>query len=390
MNKKQFMRLGVIFIICLIIFKFFFNSFCFNPPEESPFVLRVCIVNNTKAFKLNALKAGYILLDVEEEKEIGEDIKVNEDIEISWKEAGIKFGGKTFNTGKVRVFSLQKKMFGVNGIFYRGELDIFRTDKGIEAVNRVELEEYLKGVVPHEMNHLWPFSALKAQAIVSRSFAVSEARRNKSKNYDVTNDTFSQVYGGLKGQRWRTSRAVLVTKGRILKSEGEILPAYFHSCCGGHTEDASRRWIKSNKALQGVKCSWCRWSPYFRWQTRLAVKVIAEKLNYKGYGIKRIDNIIPGTFDESGRLEYIRIKSRNKWFEIPAEDFCSAIGGRNLKSANFHIKRYPLFYLFSGYGWGHGVGMCQWGAFGLGLRRWSTERILSWYYPGSEIADKSS
>lgn len=114
-------------------------------------------------------------------------------------------------------------------------------------------------------------------------------------------------------------------------------------------------------------------------------KELLDKLNEKRYNIKRIDNIKAGPRDPSKRLEYISIKSGNKWFEIDTEDFRSAIGRKYLKSSNFHVKKYPRFYLFSGYGWGHGVGMCQWGAFGLALRGRSTERILKYYYPEANI-----
>ena len=101
----------------------------------------------------------------------------------------------------------------------------------------------------------------------------------------------------------------------------------------------------------------------------------------------RVDDIKEGPRDSSRRLEYVRIKSRNKWFEIPIKDFRYAIGGRTLKSANFGIKKYPRFYQFSGYGWGHGVGMCQWGAFGLSLRFYNEKGILEKYYPGARIVD---
>jgi stage II sporulation protein D len=120
---------------------------------------------------------------------------------------------------------------------------------------------------------------------------------------------------------------------------------------------------------------------------RVPTKTIVEKLEGKGYQIKRIDDIREGVRDSSGRLEYVRIRSRNKWFEISTGHFRSAISKRVLKSSNFNVKKYPTFYLFSGYGWGHGVGMCQWGAFGLAIRWKNAEWILNHYYPGAKIAD---
>ena len=103
----------------------------------------------------------------------------------------------------------------VNGTEYRGEADVVKTESGFDVINRVELEDYLKGVLPREMHHMWPSSALKAQAVASRSFAVYEAIRRKDKEYDLTADTFSQVYGGKGSEKWRATRAVEATKGEV-------------------------------------------------------------------------------------------------------------------------------------------------------------------------------
>ena len=120
---------------------------------------------------------------------------------------------------------------------------------------------------------------------------------------------------------------------------------------------------------------------------RLPTKTIEERLRSKGYAVKRIDNIKTGKRDSSGRLKYVSVKSGNKWFEIKTGEFQSAVGKKSLKSAKFRIKKYPFFYLFSGHGWGHGVGMCQWGAFGLAMRWRNYKKILAYYYPGTKIVD---
>ena len=122
---------------------------------------------------------------------------------------------------------------------------------------------------------------------------------------------------------------------------------------------------------------------------RVPTKDLLDKLNAKGYDLSSIDDIREGGRDRSGRLEYVSIRSKNRWVEVDTEDLRHGIGRSVLKSANLHVKKYPRFYLFSGYGWGHGVGMCQWGAFGMGLRRWSAEKILQYYYPGTRIVDLS-
>jgi stage II sporulation protein D len=399
MLKRKIIQVSIVLVLGLVIFKFLFVSLKPYSAKEQPFIVRVRIEHNASELKLKTGEKGCEVRDAETGDVLGKKIMIPGVTKVLPAGDGIDLGGRVFKARRIRISPLGRNSLILNGVIYRGEMDIAITDKGLDAINRVKLEDYLKGVVPQEVHRFWPFAVIKAQAIVSRSFAVYQVLRRKDKEYDLTADTFSQVYGGQSSERWRTTRAVEATRGRVLEYGGKILPAYFHSCCGGHTQDASRIWGESPEysgtgqgpgALRGVKCPWCRWTPHFRWQVRVSTHAILERLNNKGYQIDKIDDIREGRRDKSGRLEYVRIKSRNKWFEITIEDFRAAIGGKVLRSANFRIKKYPLFYLFSGYGWGHGVGMCQWGAFGLGLRRWSAKRILEHYYPGAEIVDLSN
>ncbi|RKY43239.1 MAG: hypothetical protein DRP85_00115 [Candidatus Makaraimicrobium thalassicum] len=385
MIRKKTIQAGVILIILgIAAFRFFFVPFRFSPAGKQPFVIRVRLAHSPNRLELGA-QSRCEIRDVKTGNLLEKEAVIPHGTEVSPADTGIKLGSRIFAAEGIRISPSRGAGITLNGTLYRGEMDIIRAAGELDAVNRVELEGYLKGVVPCEINRFWPFAVIKAQAIVSRSFAVHEALRRKDKDYDLTADTFSQVYGGLSSERWRTTRAVEATRDRVLEYEGRVLPAYFHSCCGGHTQDASRIWGTGLQPLRGVKCLWCRWSPYFRWQVRVSTQTILERLNSRGYRFKRIDDIRTGPRDGSGRVEYVRMRSNNKWFEIKTKDLRSAVGRRVLKSANFHVKKYPLFYLFSGYGWGHGVGMCQWGAFGLSLRRWSAERILQRYYPGAKI-----
>jgi len=372
----------------LCVFSLFLYSVrSFREKRGYPFVVRIRVVHDAKKIQFSA-KGPCWISDPETGEVLQENIRFKKPIDVSVVNAGIKFDGMIFRTDSLRISTSRDKALVLDGDSYRGEADIIRTANGMDAVNRVELEDYLKGVLPCEVNCFWPSAALRAQAVVSRTFALSQALRRKNRNYDMTADTFSQVYGGKSAERWRTTRAVMETKGKVLAYGGKVFAAYFHSCCGGHTENASMLWNEDNiPPLEGVKCRWCRWSPHFRWQARVPTKAIMQKLNDSGYNIRRIDGIKAGKRDASGRLEYVSIKSGNKWFDIKAPDFASAIGGRIIKSTNMRVKKYPFFYYFSGYGWGHGVGMCQWGAFGLAVRWWSAERILKHYYPGAEIVN---
>jgi stage II sporulation protein D (peptidoglycan lytic transglycosylase) len=295
---------------------------------------------------------------------------------------GMEVGKDTILVDRIRVTGISGSLITIGGTKYRGSIEIVLTGKGLDIINRVESEDYLKGVLPKEVNPLWPFEAIKAQAIASRSFAVSRVLRNSHKAYDLTDDTYSQVYGGQSAEKWRTNRAVNLTKGKVLTSNDDIIAGYFYSCCGGYTQDISKVWGPSQYVSGVVKCPWCKWSPHFRWQRRMSIKDIKKRFNKSGYNAKEIRDIRPGLRDDSGRLEYVSVKTENGWVDVTGTEFASIMG---LKSTNMRIGRYPLFYRFSGYGWGHGVGMCQWGAFGLAFRRWPAEKILEYYYPGTKI-----
>jgi stage II sporulation protein D len=382
--KKSILIPAVLLALAILFLVFFFSPALMRSAKEPPFTVRVRIEHDDKELDLQA-KGKCDIADAITGKVLKRELRLSKVTKISRGGYGIKIGDETFGFDRLRISPSGKSVLNLNGKEYRGEIDIIRGSSGLDAINRVELEDYLKGVLPREVNHLWPASVMKAQAIAARSFAVYQALSRKNKDYDLTADASSQVYGGKSGEKWRTTKAVEATRGKVLEYRGKVFPAYFHSCCGGHTEDISRLWHAEMAPLKGVRCNWCRWSPYFRWMVRMPTQTILKKLKNDGYDIKRIDNIKAGKRDESGRLEYISVKSGRKWLEIKTDSFRSALGKRKLKSANFRMKKYPFFYLFSGHGWGHGIGMCQWGAFGLSLRGWSPERILRYYYPGTKV-----
>ncbi len=384
MARKKIIYYGTALLLVIIVLKFLFLPSKAHDLSVKPFMLRVRLMHDVSKLELKT-KGAVKLEDLKTKRVIEKKADYPHAAVVLPGEEGVKIGQKTFSTSAIRLLAYPGTTLTVNGTSYRGEIDIRNTGGALDVINRVELEDYLKGVLPREINSLWPFEMLKAQAIASRSFAVGKALRRKSKEYDLTDDTYSQVYGGRSAERWRTTKAVEVTEGRVLEYDGKILTAYFHSNCGGHTQDALCVWNEGAPPLKGVKCHWCRWSPYFRWRVRIPTETILKKLNEAGHPLAKIDDIRVGARDSSGRRHYVRIKSGNKWFEIDMTDFRYTLGNNLLKSANLQVKKYPFFYLFSGYGWGHGVGMCQWGALGLSVRWQKAEKILKYYYPGAEI-----
>ncbi|MFH1836673.1 MAG: SpoIID/LytB domain-containing protein [Candidatus Omnitrophota bacterium] len=373
-----------IFLAGILFLRFFLVPFKDRLYRQEPFMLRVRLVQEKDKLELSA---GSIctIKEAGTEKVLLKKINIGKNARITPYGGEIKLNEEKFRVAGIEIIPRKKDSLSLEGIDYRGSIKIFNNGGKLDAINIVELEDYLKGVLPREMNRFWPFSAMKAQAIASRSFAVNKALKREDQEYDLRADAFSQVYGGKSSERWRTSRVVTATKGKVLVYDEKIVPAYFHSCCGGYTRKVSDAWEGNEKPLKRVKCSWCGLSPHFRWRMKISTKDIIEKLDKKGYSIESIDNIVAGPRDPSNRLKYLRIKAGDKWFEIKVNEFRSIMGNSVMKSSNFHVKRYLRFYIFSGYGWGHGVGMCQWGAFGLALKGKSEDKILNIYYPGAKI-----
>ncbi|MDD5044598.1 MAG: SpoIID/LytB domain-containing protein [Candidatus Omnitrophica bacterium] len=270
----------------------------------------------------------------------------------------------------------------INDRRFRGDIMLIGKPSGILVINFLNLEDYLKGVLYHEISHYWPIEAIKAQAVVSRTFALYQSAENKNKEYDMTCDIYSQMYGGRTSERWRTSMAVDKTRGQVIKYQGAILPAYFHATCGGSTEDANVLWNIDLVPLKGVICNFCKKSPHYDWTTILTLDAIKSALNKSKYRVNIIRNIVIKERNKTNRINKIEIITDAKNIDISGKDFRNIIGPNVIKSLNFGLKIQDENVEFQGIGWGHGVGMCQWGAYFMARSGASYEEIIQYYYPG--------
>jgi len=229
--------------------------------------------------------------------------------------------------------------------------------------------------------------ALKGQAIIARTFALYQSRVMADKDYDVTSDVYSQMYGGKTSEKWRTNRAVDLTRGKVLTFNGDIFPTYYHATCGGRTEDADLLWGLDLKPLKGARCPYCVKSPHYSWRRKIILREIEEKLNKNGYDIRGVWSIKAEGRDPSGRITDLIIKGSNTSVKIHSNRFRLIVGPNLLRSANFRITLVRGVALFEGIGWGHGVGLCQWGSYLMSKKGHNLEEILKFYYPGSEIRE---
>jgi stage II sporulation protein D len=167
---------------------------------------------------------------------------------------------------------------------------------GVTAVNRVELENYIRGVVPNESPGNWPIEALKAQAVAARSYALGTNSGNPV--FDHYDTVASQVYGGYSTEQARTNRAVASTRGEVLRYDGEVIVAYFHSTSGGYTENNENVWGGTPLPyIRGVPDPWDRVSPYHRWKATYSSRSLGNAM-----GVGRLRSVRIHRRGVSGRI----------------------------------------------------------------------------------------
>ena len=281
---------------------------------------------------------------------------------------------------------------------YRGFLDLSLNAAGrITVVNQLSLEEYLLGVVPAEISpSSYPeIAALSAQSIAARTYALKNAGRFRSEGFDLTADVRSQVYGGAALERPLTTEAVRETIGLAIYYRGSLIDAMYTSICGGRTEDFSNVFDAPDVPyLRSVACTMengthdDQFPPQAAWQTTLAHAVVAERLRPLVSGIGELKDLRPGRFGSSGRVVKIQVIGTRGSAILNGYKVRNALG---LRDTLFTVSRRRgsggriESFTFDGNGWGHGVGMCQVGAFGMARAGYSYQEILKTYYHGVEI-----
>ncbi len=316
------------------------------------------------------------------------------------KRGAVYLEGKRTNLNlPVRFYTKGKGYLLVQGKRYRGNVMI---DPFLRVINEVKMEDYLKSVVPLEIGSpfLSNFEALKAQAVCARSYALRKYLERKNNFFHLYGDIRDQVYGGRDAEREITDLAVKLTKGEVVLYRNEIALTLFHSTCGGRTAyfDEAFPGKEFIPYLKSVRCNFhgkdlCKNSPYYRWERRFSVREFKELLSKNISDMVSINirpqDIIDFRISErgpSGRVKEIRVKTRKGTFDFKGYEIRKLLKkGRNLPSNYFSFKKRGKNVIIIGRGFGHGVGLCQYGALALAKKGVNYERILKFYYSGTKI-----
>jgi stage II sporulation protein D len=274
--------------------------------------------------------------------------------------------------------------------WYRGQLKLLRTGGGITVINEVNLEDYLASVIGKEMYPTWPEEALKAQAVASRSYALFQQKRSKYKYFDVVDTVASQVYVGIGGEANSTQAAVKATAGEVLMYQGKVIEAAFHSASGGRTENSENVWMSAVPYLRGVP-DFDQAAPVFQWSTTLTAGQLRQRIP----GIGDILALIPVKTSPTGRIQIIKIQGSAGARVMKGAEVRRAL---SLRSTLFTVKpdfglvaagkpgvNKPIAFQINGRGSGHGLGMSQWGAYGMATQGKTYRDILDHYFQGATI-----
>ncbi|MFZ5562416.1 MAG: SpoIID/LytB domain-containing protein [Thermodesulfobacteriota bacterium] len=293
---------------------------------------------------------------------------------------------RRLETGSCRLTPRQGETLAVNQTRYRGHVVAFCDVDGVSVVNHVDIEPYLYGVVPREVPASWPMQALMAQAVASRTYALYIKQKSEDQPYDVKATVASQMYGGYDAEMPGTSQAVDATRGQVMTYNGNLIVAYFHANSGGYTEGPENVWGAALPYLAARPDRYSDGAPGGTWEYYLPYEEAQRQLGRYGIHVSGVRGLLFNGKSTSGRVRDVSVVSDAGTWNMSGNSFRLAIGSTKLKSMCFDASRQGQGVLFQGAGYGHGVGMSQWGARKMALEGQDYKTILHHYYRGIAIA----
>ena len=287
--------------------------------------------------------------------------------------------------GKIRISPQNDGFVKLNNTKYSGDLLVISKESGrFSVLEELDVEDYLPGVIENEMPLQWHDDAILAQVVAARSFAIYQKAIKKNSQHHI--DKIDLAYGGSYKNTTRTKEMVARSSGVVMVYKWELFPGYFHSTCGGHTEDIGLVFgQKSILPLSGVGCGHCGNSKYYRWKKEIKKNEIESKLRNSKTNMKNVLDVVGENAGPGGHYSRVKVKHSRGIQELNANDFRIKIGPNKLFSTAFNTRSKGNSLIFEGKGWGHGVGLCQYGSQDMAKSGFEWFEILRHYYPGIEL-----
>ena len=331
---------------------------------------------------------------------------------------------------------------------YRDYIILLNNGYNILIINHIFIENYLFGVVPKEIPVSSPIEALRAQAVVARSFTYANLNKHNAEGFNLCTSTHCQVYGGFEWENQSTNQAIIDTFGEYVTYNGQVANTLYHSNSGGHTESSDKVWGGSLPYLVGVEDIYSLNSTNSSWSIRLTPRELGDKLKANGINVGEVKDVQVLETTDSDRVDMIKIVGNSGEEIISGKEFRTIIGTTSLKSTLFSINKEgssnsnkiyivdgsgqeprevdlsgmyiidgnnnktvnrntsnrirgeasstdiegtmsinPTIFTFEGKGSGHGVGMSQYGAIEMANLGINYETIIKHYYKGVEVTN---
>lgn len=300
-------------------------------------------------------------------------------LSVNGKSAGAKIYFKSSGSGAA---------FAVKGNQYRGVIKAIASPSGVTLVNQVSMEDYLKGVVPCEIVPSWQMDAIKAQAVAARTYAMFHKNGYRSAGYDVTDDTRTQVYRGVSAETEATNRAVMETAGEVVTYGGSPIDAVFHASGGGYTENCENVWGSAVPYLKGVPEDKYA-TPWKKTISLSSFMKMADVGKLKGIKLSALH------IGEAHKTSDRGISGRVKSVTLVGSKGNRVVSGNRLQqiydlnSTLFDLSVSGNQLVITGYGYGHGLGLSQWGAEAMAEKHGGAKdyykTILTHYFTGTKV-----
>src|SRR5215813_8280020 len=296
-------------------------------------------------------------------------------------------GGIDIDGRRAPAFRLRsERPLRLNGREYSGALEIIRSGDGLAVVNELPFEDYVVGVVRAEASDKWPLEMLRAQAVVARTYAAHQRNIAAGKPHHILASTLHQMYFGYVPPTSPVWGAVRDTAGQVLLWEGEVFQDFYHTEGGGYTEDPRMIFASRNMpALKPVRCEFSTGSPHYYWTLDVRLADLGDMLRKGDVNVGAVTAIDVTERTPSLRASVVTVHGARGSARLRGNDFRRMIGYDTLKSTLFAVAVDGEWARFSGRGYGHGAGMCQWAPRGMAEQGYNAYKILEFFYPGTTL-----
>ncbi|MEO0942101.1 MAG: SpoIID/LytB domain-containing protein [Cyanobacteria bacterium J06642_12] len=352
-------------------------------------LMRIAIVQETSQVKLGSSVEGQIL---DADGNLLGTIDPMESRRASVEDGTITLSGTAADRLYLRASSPDGLVY-IADRWYRGSVELRPEGSGLTAINYVDLDDYVASVVGAEMGDRFPLEALKAQAVAARTYALYHRNRRLGNPFDLGDTIAWQVYNGVETATANAQQATQATSGQVVVHNSRLIDAVFHSSSGGYTANSEDVWWDARPYLRAVNDSHV--SPAMPWQRHLEPDSLEEVFGEVG-DVLDLEILEANEF---GRAVSLRLHGTESVQDLRANQFLlemglpstvftiEPVGPANASSAadGTDAEMPATLFTLTGQGFGHGIGMSQWGASGLAAQGWSYGQILEFYYQGTNL-----